>query len=98
MIFDNVLMNVRHPLKFFQKFNLGLDVTIENLKDKIILKNEDIKLFLKQVITYDNFSIVTGDESVIVALNITGFCKLKATNQLKFEKASNKKTTFERTL
>ena len=94
ILVDDVDTSVRHELKFVQNFNLASSVSIEESDEGYRLTNKEEALTIKQFNVIDTNEIVAGDFEKPVAINTTGFGKAEKTNQLRFERASNKGNVY----
>ncbi|WP_245541917.1 heparinase II/III domain-containing protein [Salinicoccus albus] len=94
IIIDNVDTTVRHKLKFTQNFNLASNVEIEDIEGKYRLTSKGESLCVEQFEKIDERRIISGDFEKPVAINTTGFGKAEKTNQLRYEKASNKGNVY----
>ncbi len=94
ILVDDVDTRVRHNLKFVQNFNLASSVSIEESGEGYRLTNKEEALSIKQFNAIDTNEIVEGDFEKPVAINTTGFGKAEKTNQLRFERASNKGNVY----
>src|SRR5699024_8201097 len=94
ILVDDVDTRVRHNLKFVQNFNLASSVSIEESGEGYRLTNKEEALTIKQFNAIDTNEIVEGDFEKPVAINTTGFGKAEKTNQVRFERASNKGNVY----
>src|SRR5699024_6889864 len=94
ILVDDVHTSVRDELQCVQNFNVASSVSSEESDEgyRVTIKQE--ALTIKQFNVIDTNEIVAGDFQKPVAINTTGFGKAEKTNQLRFERASNKGNVY----
>ena len=94
IIIDSLVTKRKNQLKMTQKYNLSSLAKVEEVESGYKLISGGEELVIKQFKSIDSKEIIEGDLSKPVAVNTSGFAKVRKTKQLAFRKTSNQKEAF----
>lgn len=94
IIVDSLNTKRKNELKMTQKYNLSSLAKVSEFENGYKLISGGEELVVKQFLPIDSKEVIQGDLMKPVAVNTSGFAKVRPTKQLAFRKTSNQKDAF----
>jgi len=94
IIVDSLITKRKNELKMTQKYNLSSLAKVSEVENGYKLISGGEELVIKQFKPFESKEVINGDLKKPVAVNTSGFAKVRPTKQLAFRKTSNQKEAF----